>query len=119
MSVTKRLVCINCPLGCRLTVELEDKQVIKISGSRCSRGIEYANQESVLPLRVFTALMLTNSGRPLPVRSDKALPKSMLLSCAAELRRYRPSEPIQAGTILIRNILETGCNIIATSSVTQ
>ena len=114
MSVKKELVCINCPLGCRLSVVLENDKVKKISGNHCQRGLEYGHQEAVLPLRIFTGLMRTNADHPLSVRSDRPVPKSILLQCAAELRRHRPFEPVKTGTVILKNICGTECNILAT-----
>ena len=114
MFINKNLICINCPLGCRLSVELEDNKVIKISGNRCQKGLEYGRQEAILPLRIFTGLMRTNTDHPLSVRSDRPMPKSMLLQCAAELRHHRPVEPIKTGMVMINNIFGTECNIVAT-----
>ena len=30
MTETRELICINCPLGCGLTVTLEDKEAVKV-----------------------------------------------------------------------------------------
>ena len=114
MTEKKQLICINCAMSCHLTVEMENGKVTEISDNRCNRGIDYGRQEAVQPLRIFTGLMRTNADHPLPVRSDRPVPKSMLLSCAAELRRRRPPEPVESGTIILGDICGTGANIVAT-----
>lgn len=39
MSVeTKQLNCINCPLGCLLTVTLEDGKITKVTGNKIGRA---------------------------------------------------------------------------------
>ena len=38
-------ICINCPLGCMLTVEYEGKNIISVTGNTCPRGDKYARQE--------------------------------------------------------------------------
>ncbi len=34
----KNLICINCPLGCPLTVTLENGEVKTVTGNTCPRG---------------------------------------------------------------------------------
>ncbi|NLK72013.1 MAG: NAD(FAD)-dependent dehydrogenase, partial [Clostridiales bacterium] len=35
----RELICIGCPLGCVVNVELEDGTIKDISGYSCKRGI--------------------------------------------------------------------------------
>ena len=41
------ITCINCPVGCRLSVTLENGQVTSVTGNTCKRGEIYARQECV------------------------------------------------------------------------
>ena len=34
----KELICIGCPLGCNLTVEMDGGQVVSVNGNTCKRG---------------------------------------------------------------------------------
>lgn len=116
----KEFICINCPLGCRLTVELEGNQVLSVVGNTCKRGFEYAAQEAVLPARVLTGNMKAQgSNTPFSVKTDRPVPKQMLLACAMELKRHHPSLPIHSGDIIISNILNTGANVIATRGLVR
>jgi len=119
MTEKKQLICINCAISCHLTVEMENEKVAGISDNRCNRGIDYALQEAVKPLRIFTGLMRTDADRPLSVRSDRPVPKSLLLSCAAELRRCRPVEPVESGTVILSDICGTGADIVATRTLPE
>ena len=111
----KELICINCPLGCRMTAEIQDNIVISVEGNTCNRGKEYAAQEAILPMRVLTGNMrAAGCIKPFSVKSDGAVPKSQLLACADQLRLIRPEAPIRRGQVIIENILGTGVNIIAT-----
>ncbi len=115
----KQLVCINCPLGCRLTVKIKDGSVVSVTGQSCKRGAEYAGQEAVEPLRVLTGNMKAQGcERPFSVRTDKAVPKGMLIMCAQELKRHRPALPIAMGDVILKNLLGTGCCVIATQDLT-
>jgi CxxC motif-containing protein len=51
----RKLVCISCPLGCRLTVTWEDETEIKVAGNKCANGESYAKEEILAPKRVVTA----------------------------------------------------------------
>lgn len=116
----KEFVCINCPMGCRLTAQIENGAVSTVDGNSCRRGIEYAKQEAVLPMRTLTALMKpAGTATPIPVRTTAAIPKSLLIKCADEIKKYRPQLPIHCGDILVRNIMDTGADIIATADITK
>ena len=34
----RHLTCISCPMGCPITVEMEDGQVVSVTGNTCKRG---------------------------------------------------------------------------------
>jgi CxxC motif-containing protein len=114
--MNQHIVCINCPKGCRLTVEINDGKAGKVTGNQCQRGIEYARQEAVMPMRTFTGLMRTSgSDAVFSVRTNRPIPKSILLQCADELRRCHPLGPVKSGDVIRENILGTGSDILATS----
>ncbi len=114
----KEIVCICCPVGCRICVELEGEQVLQIEGNQCSKGAKYAAQEAVEPMRVFTGLMRAeNCEKPFAVRSDRPIPKNKMMECAAELKKRRPKAPVCIGNIVYENILGTGANIVAAQNL--
>ena len=39
----KNLICICCPLGCPLTVTLENGEVISVTGNTCHQSNPYRN----------------------------------------------------------------------------
>ena len=53
----QQITCINCPVGCRLQVVVEDGEVKSVTGNSCNRGITYAKQECVAPQRMVTAVV--------------------------------------------------------------
>jgi len=111
----KELVCINCPMGCRLSVTIENDKVSYVTGNACLRGAEYARQEAVCPMRMLTSLMFTKDGKkPFSVKSLGPVPKLKLLECAREILKTRPAAPISCGDVVIYDICCTGVNIIAT-----
>ena len=54
----KELICIGCPMGCQMTVELEKGEVISVSGNTCMRGDVYARKEVTNPTRIVTSTVL-------------------------------------------------------------
>lgn len=109
------MLCIGCPLGCRLTVSLESGEVAEVAGNACKRGYTYARQEAVQPRRMLMGNMrAVGCTRPFSVITDKPVPKEMLLLCAAELKRHTPQPPIRFGDVILQDILQTGCRVIAT-----
>ncbi len=114
----RHLICINCPMGCRLVVKIENGRAVNVEGQGCRRGAEYARQEAVAPLRVLTGNMKAQGcTQPFSVRTDKPVPKELLLPCARELKRHHPVPPVAMGDIVITNLLGTGCNVIATQDL--
>ena len=57
MLEEKQIICINCPMGCRMTVGVSDGKVVSVQGNTCKRGEEFACQEAVEPMRILTSLM--------------------------------------------------------------
>ena len=50
----RELTCIGCPMGCALTVELENGAVTAVHGNTCPRGDAYARKEVTAPTRIVT-----------------------------------------------------------------
>lgn len=113
----KEIICIVCPLGCRMKVQMEGQNVQKIEGNKCKKGVVHAKEEVFNPVRVLTTTVKTGRAEePLtPVRSDKGIPRKRLIDCMTEISRCRISGPVQAGEVVISNILGLGVNIVACS----
>lgn len=113
------VTCINCPVGCRMTVTLSDAgEFISVSGNTCPRGAAYARQECTLPERMITAVIpVEGSPVPLSVKTAQPVPKSMIQDVMRELGRVRLSLPVSAGQVVIADVLGTGSDIIATRSL--
>jgi len=116
---TKQMNCIVCPLGCKLTVELDSGKVLSVTGNACPRGEKYANEELTAPTRMLTSTVkITDGILPLlPVVSEKPLPKDKVLDCAIKLRNVIVHSPVKQGDIIVPNILNLGINIIASRSM--
>lgn len=112
------LTCISCPVGCRLTVEVENGRVLSVSGNMCPRGAKYANQEAIAPKRIITAVLtLQNSHTPIAIKTLDGVPKEDIFKCMAMLNALKLYAPIHHGDVICYNILNTGVDVIATNSV--
>jgi CxxC motif-containing protein len=76
----KQFTCIVCPNGCEIEAEVENGQVISVTGHTCPRGEQYVRQELTAPRRTIASSVLVKGGE-LPVTSvrlTKAVPKDMI-----------------------------------------
>ena len=110
----EELICIRCPVGCRISV-MEEAGVITVSGNSCGRGADYGRSEFINPERIITCLMrLSNRKEPLSVKTDSPVPKNMMYMCVNEIYRTRPAAPVRIGDVMIRDVCGTGVNVVAT-----
>lgn len=114
----KEMTCVACPLGCTINVEFEGTEVISVTGNTCKRGDAYARTEIVNPTRSLTSSVKVNGGiHPVvPVKSSKAVPKTMLFECMKEINKACVTAPVKLGQVIIENILGTGADIVATNN---
>ena len=113
----RELICVSCPIGCAITVELDDNgEVLSVTGNTCKRGDSYARQECTHPERMLTSTVKVEGGR-LPVKSSLPVPKEMLFDCMKEINKVTVKAPVHIGDVVLSNILDTGVDIVATNEV--
>ena len=117
--MTKReMVCVSCPMGCAITVELDDNnEVISVTGNTCPRGDKYARQECTHPERMLTSTVKVEGGRlpVVPVKSASPIPKEMLFDAMKEVNKVTLKEPVTFGDVEVKDILGTGIDIVVTN----
>ena len=116
----KELICVSCPMGCAITVELDDNNnVVSVTGNTCKRGDAYARQECTHPERMLTSTVKAEGGRlpVVPVKSSKPIPKEMLFDCMKEINKVTLQAPVKIGDTDITDILGTGISIVTTNEV--
>ena len=117
----RNLTCIGCPMGCPLTVKLEDTEVISIEGNSCKRGAVYGKKEVTNPTRIVTTTVRVKNGS-MPVVSVKTaqdIPKGKIFDCVDALRDVCVEAPVQIGDVILENVAGTGVDIVATGNVKQ
>ena len=115
---TKELVCIVCPVGCKLTIEKQGDEYI-VKGNVCKRGQEYAIKEMTNPTRMLTSTVrLTNSRHVrLPVHSSSPIPKGLIFDAMKVINSTSVKAPVEVEQVVIKNILNTGVNICSSRTV--
>lgn len=114
MSNPKTFTCINCPLGCTVSVE-PGSGGPAVSGNECARGEKYALQEHTDPRRVLTGTVQVKGAfiPRLPVKTSAPIPKGLLMAAARELDRIVVQAPVACGTVLVRDIAGSGADLVA------
>ena len=116
--MTKTLTCIECPKGCRLTVETDGSYVLRVTGHQCPKGEKYARQEVENPLRILTTSVLTQglNLKMLPVKTSGPIPKAKVLAVMPQVRQIRVLTPVKIGGIIESNFAGLGVDLVATRS---
>jgi len=120
MTKDNKMICIGCPLGCRVTVELgPDKTVKKIKGHKCKEGEKYIIEEFTNPVRIFTGTIPTgHTDLPfLPVRTSIPIPKGKMKKATKAALDAELKPPIRVGDVLISRFMGTEADLVATSKL--
>lgn len=114
----KELLCITCPMCCRLRVKWRDGDLL-VGGNGCKRGVDFAIAETTRPMRSLTTTVKTTFDRApvLPVRTEGEIPRGIICAAMKELNSVIVDRPIGCGEIVLENLLGYGCNVIATSNI--
>lgn len=136
-AVFRTITCVVCPTGCEIVVRrrpagggaaasaeglsLEGPDAFIIEGFGCKRGKVYAEEELTSPKRTLTTTARVAGGvLPLvPVRTQGPIPKALMRACMDELSRIRLEAPVKAGQVVVKDVLGTGVDVVATRDVEQ
>lgn len=117
--MTKELICIGCPMGCQINVELDGGKILSIDGYTCQKGKKYAETECTNPSRIVTSTVPVDGGdcRVVSVKTAGNIPKDKIFDCIAVLCGLRVKAPVNIGDIIVKNVCSTQIDIVATKSV--
>ena len=112
----RELICINCPLGCHLSVDDADVANVKVTGNTCPRGVTYAVSEVTAPKRMVTSSVPVNGSKTkrVSVKTSAPIPKDRIFDCLEQIRSIRVNAPVAIGDVLLANVCDTGVDIVAT-----
>ncbi|MEW6554758.1 MAG: DUF1667 domain-containing protein [Actinomycetota bacterium] len=118
MAPRETVVCIGCPLGCRVTV-LRDRKgnIAGLKGADCRQGEKYVLKELENPVRTLTATVRTgDEGFPLlPVRTSRPVPKALLAPIMQETVKVKVRPPVRTGDVIAKNVSKSRADLIATA----
>ena len=121
---TLKFNCTTCPSECLLTVEVERDadgvaEVRSVAGNSCPRGVKFAHQELICPMRVLTTTVAVSGGEEalLPVRTAEAIPLALHAQAMTLIRGLVVNAPIRMGDIVLENLLDTNINLIASMNI--
>lgn len=115
----RELICIGCPMGCPIVVEMEEGKVLSVTGNTCPRGESYARKEVTNPTRIVTTTVRVEGGKVpmINVKTEQDIPKDKIFECIAALRGVTMKAPVHIGDIILENVADTGVNIVAAGNV--
>jgi CxxC motif-containing protein len=120
MTAEKRhFVCVICPIGCEIDVVHDGSKIISMEGNKCEKSEEFVSQELIEPMRILTTTVrIQESMWPvIPVRTDKPVPKRLFPRIMRQLRRTKLQAPVNMLDVVVKDVLGTGANIIATRTM--
>lgn len=115
----KEITCIVCPIGCKILVKTNGTSFEILDGNKCKKGVEYARNESLDPRRVLTSSVFVENGEwPLvSVKTTRPIPKEKIFDVLKVIKSARVNAPVIIGQVIIKDVLNTGIDIVATKSV--
>ncbi len=117
MTVGKReLICIGCPMGCPVTVEMDGREIVSVSGNTCPRGDAYARKEVTNPTRIVTSTVKVEGGlvEMISVKTKEDIPKDKIFDCMRALKGITVKAPVHIGDVILADAAGTGVDVVAT-----
>ena len=118
---TKDLTCINCPLGCQISVKIDGDEVVEVSGNTCKKGEEYAIKEVTNPTRIITSTVIVEGGSgnnsQVSVKTETDIPKDKIYDVMDALKGVSIKAPVKIGDVIVEDVAGTDVNIVATRNI--
>ncbi len=112
--MTRNMICIGCPMGCELTVEVEDGKAVSVTGNTCGIGKKYAETEVSAPTRMVTSTVMSDAGKPVPVKTRTAVPKEKIFDVVRIIKSTTLKLPVRIGDVAVSDAAGTGIDVIVT-----
>ena len=116
---TRELTCIGCPMGCLLTVTLDNGEVTEVKGNTCAKGDIYARKEVVNPTRIVTSTVKIEGGdkERVSVKTANDIPKDKIFEVMKDIDAACVKAPVHIGDVLVKDVAGCGVDVIATRNV--
>lgn len=115
----REMICINCPLGCMLTVSRGEDGAVSVTGNTCPRGEEYGRTELTDPRRTVTSTVRVKGkkDRAVPVKTAFPIPKGKIMECMKELKETEINLPAAVGDVVLEDVAGTGVAVVVTRNI--
>ncbi|MDX9953283.1 MAG: DUF1667 domain-containing protein [Anaerolineae bacterium] len=114
MSVTEKMICITCPMGCTLEVTREGNTLLSVEGNSCKRGPEYIKRELTDPRRMVASTVRVRGGihSLVPVYTAAPVPKPRIFELLAQLRTVELEAPVVMNQVVLEDVFGEGIDVI-------
>lgn len=119
MSVTEKMICITCPMGCTIEYTHEGTTLLTTNGNACKRGFDYVQRELTDPRRmVASTVKVKGAIHPLvPVYTAAPVPKARIFELLQQLRQIELEAPVHMDQVVLENVLGEGINVLASRNM--
>lgn len=116
---TRELTCIGCPLGCTVTVTMENGEVTAVTGNTCPKGDAYARKEVTNPTRIVTSTVRVTGGTApmVNVKTASDIPKDKIFDCIEAIKDVAVAAPVKIGDVILTNVAGTGVDMVAARNI--
>lgn len=117
----RELTCIGCPMGCQITVEMEEDKILSVTGNTCAIGDRYARNEVTHPERTVTSTVkITGGDKPrCSVKTAGNIPKDKIFDCMHAINSVTIAAPAKIGQVVINDVCGTGIDVVATRNISK
>lgn len=117
----RNLVCIGCPLGCPISVELDGQNIVSVTGNTCPRGDAYARKEVTNPTRIVTSTVRVSGSITGAVtvscKTRTDVSKQKIFDVIRDIKDVAVTAPVHIGDVLRPDVAGTGVDLVATKDV--
>lgn len=115
------IICCGCPRSCSLHIEPgsdNTPETLIVTGNTCPFGEKYARSEFESKKRILTTTVKVKDTpfKLIPVRSNEPIPFNKIPEAMALIKTVEAEPNIKNGSVIIRNILRTGADIVAAAA---
>ena len=109
-------VCIVCPRGCPLSIDLD---TLEVTGNTCKRGEIYAKNEVTNPTRTITSSVRVNNREDtlVSVKTTNPIPKAKIMEVMREINKFSVSATTRIGDVVIKNVLGLDSDVVITKNI--
>lgn len=113
----KEMICINCPMGCNLTVT-KTEEGFDVKGNTCPRGEKYAIAELTHPTRTLTSTMKVENreGKYVSIKTKEPISKEKLFDAMKILNGVTVKAPVHIGDVVYEKVCGES-DVVATGNV--